>query len=176
MDADGRESLQCAQVGQLPLRLLRVVGTLLNLGREVSDLLDVILRQEPLAEAFEVEPLVRTALETAVEEIEAVDVDVRGHDAPRQPFAGTLLIRPDADGCTVHMMCTAHRTRIRRGLCVSQASASGAGGQEPPKGSNHRSNARFAGSVMFRSSVESSAPSMAGSKSHSMSVSSTRRS
>lgn len=52
-------------------------GTLADDGGEVTDPMDVVAGKGSLAESGEVEPAVRPIFKAAVEEVEAVDVDVR---------------------------------------------------------------------------------------------------
>jgi hypothetical protein len=46
---------------------------------EVADPVDVVLGQQPPAQLLDIEPLIRRALQTAIEQVEAIDVDVGAH-------------------------------------------------------------------------------------------------
>ncbi len=73
-----RDRLERPEIGALTHRLMWVRLSA-DLGREVTDALDLVRRQERLAQRSEVEPLVRRALEAAVLEVEPVNVDVGQH-------------------------------------------------------------------------------------------------
>ena len=70
---------ECAQIDVLAPRLPRVGGRRSDAGREVSYSLYVVVGKDLPAQGGEVEPPVGRVLDTAVVEVEAVDVDVGGH-------------------------------------------------------------------------------------------------
>jgi len=56
VDAQIRDGSQGAQIGELALRLLRVVGTRTNERGEVPDTVDLVVWQEASTECREIEP------------------------------------------------------------------------------------------------------------------------
>lgn len=66
-------------VGLLPLRLLRIVRPGLYQGREIADSIDLILREQQPTKLAEVQPLIRRFPNSAVVQIEAVDINVDSH-------------------------------------------------------------------------------------------------
>ena len=68
MHAQPGDRLERSEVGALAHRLMRVRLSA-DLGREVTDALDLVRRQQHLAQRPEIQPLVRRALEAAVVEV-----------------------------------------------------------------------------------------------------------
>ena len=72
-----RLGLQSSKVDTLAIGSAWIIWSPRDDGREVADTADAVLREQPPAQGIEVKPLVRRALEAAVVQVEAVDVDVR---------------------------------------------------------------------------------------------------
>ena len=62
--------------------LIGVMRRAADLRSEVADRPDVVLRQERAAKRMDIQPLVGRALEAAIVEVVAVDVDVGSHANP----------------------------------------------------------------------------------------------
>ena len=90
VDRKGRNRSECAQVYILSRCDLRVMRQGANPGREVADSINYVLWEEPLTQTSEIEPLVRRAPQSAVVQVETVNVDVGGQNAPdmRRPPKG----------------------------------------------------------------------------------------
>lgn len=73
------------QEGLLPKRLLWIVRPSVDVGREVADAVDLIAwrREGCLTESRKVQPLMGSALQATIVEVEAVDIDVRSHPDPK---------------------------------------------------------------------------------------------
>ena len=78
---DERKCVERSKVRLLPNGLLRILRPSGDPRCEVANLHDLIVRQEAATECFQVEPFVGCALDRAVVEVEAVDVDDRRHRA-----------------------------------------------------------------------------------------------
>lgn len=61
----------------LSLRLVTVVGTIVNSGGEVTNPMNRVAGKKKLAELVEVKPLVRATLQAAVVEVKSTHVNVR---------------------------------------------------------------------------------------------------
>ena len=72
---DRLERSEVSALAHWPLR----VRLSADLGREVTDALELVRWQQRLAQRTEVQPLVRRALETTVVEVETVNVDIGQH-------------------------------------------------------------------------------------------------
>ena len=88
-----RQGSESSQIGELRGRLIRVVGARIPLGGEVVDLADVVRRQQVVAESLQIQLLVGRAFEQPVKQVEAVDINVSFHAAPRTYSNGGLLAR-----------------------------------------------------------------------------------
>ena len=88
---NGWESAKGSEVRVLPSRLVGVGGPALHPCREVLDGSDVVSREEPSAEANQVEPLEGCAPQASVVEVESIDV----HDGPHLTDSGAeIKLRP----------------------------------------------------------------------------------
>jgi hypothetical protein len=79
VDGQVRDRRNSPEVRQLVLSGIWMPGPLADDGGEVTDPMDVVAGKGSLAERGEVEPAVRPIFKAAVEEVEAVDVDVRAY-------------------------------------------------------------------------------------------------
>ena len=84
--ADGYEGkrLKSAQVGLLPLGLVRIAGASVDPCGEAADRGYVVFGEEPVGQRLEIEPFVAGASKGAVVEAEALDADDRCHVPPPQ--------------------------------------------------------------------------------------------
>ena len=71
-----RQSAKCPQVNLLTLRCPWVVHKTYHMGREITNAVDRMGRQQHSTHCVQVEPLVRCALDTSVVQIEPINVDV----------------------------------------------------------------------------------------------------
>src|ERR1022692_852868 len=78
-----RKGGKCAQVRLLSDRKLRVALPRADLRGEVTDPVDLVLREQVPTQGVEVEPFIRSPFERAVEEVEAIDIHIGpGHGVP----------------------------------------------------------------------------------------------
>ena len=88
MDADLRKRSQGAEIRLLAGGLIGVMRRAADLRSEVADRPDVVLRQERAAKRMDIQPLVGRALEAAIVEVVAVDIDMGSHANPRKSSSG----------------------------------------------------------------------------------------
>jgi len=76
-----RYRTQGTQIRLLPDTLLGIVGPGVDVGREITDAVDLIPRRRKgcLAEGGQVKPTMRRPFQTTVVEVETVDIDVGFH-------------------------------------------------------------------------------------------------
>ena len=70
------DRLQRAQVGCLPLWLLRIAWQRIDACGEVADPLNVVLGEDQFTQGLEVEPAVGRSLDGSIVKVEPVDVNV----------------------------------------------------------------------------------------------------
>ena len=79
VDADLGIAIECAEIGLLPCALAGVGGAIGNQGREVADAVNLVLGHEVLTQREQIEPPIWRTLQTAIVEVESVDVEIGPH-------------------------------------------------------------------------------------------------
>jgi hypothetical protein len=95
VDFNTRKGCQGIEIGLLTHGLVGVLWPCIDFGREIIDLLHGIFREQLVTETFQIKPLERRALQQAVIEVEAIDVDVCPKGSPEKSNGGlSPAVRP----------------------------------------------------------------------------------
>lgn len=108
------QSAQCAQVGLLTFRLIRIIWASRYQRREILDSQNVVLRQQWLAELLYVQPTIRCPLQAPVVQIERIDIDASTHQYPQKSRGHPKVAPRPATEATGEMFAVFNRCPAKR--------------------------------------------------------------